>query len=809
MEIEGELPERLGVLKTNTGLRAALGWMRIVLVVVMGLAGLALFAGGVWLAVLGGTFYYWLAGLGLIVDAVMICRRSAWSYGLFAGLILATLIWAISEVGLDLWQLVPRLDLIAALGAFLILLQGPRQVNLSKNRALSKWGYAALVILLVASGIVAIMASVQHPHELAGSLPKAELGDLGVAAAGEDWRAYGGTNAGTHFSNLTQITPQNVSQLRPAWIFHTGDMRKRGDPAETTFEVTPLKIDGTLYLCTPHDLVFALDAETGKIKWQYDPRIRETPFQSTQHLTCRGVAYADFHAEAGRPSTPSASDCDRKIFLPTVDGRLIALNAETGKVCSGFGEAGSIDLWRNMPNVTPGSYYSTSPPLITKDLVIVGGAVNDNVSVHETSGVIRAFNLQTGSLVWNWDSRNPNKTRPIASDETFSENSPNSWGVSSYDPALGLIFVPMGNQPPDEFGGNRDVNVEKYSSSVVALDAESGAVVWVFQGTHHDLWDMDIPAQPSLLELAVNGEHIPAVVIVTKQGEIFVLDRRTGKPVLPVAETAAPQDGAEGDRISPTQPSSALSFNPPALTERAMWGLSPLDQLACRIKFRKLRYQGRYTPPSERGSITYPGGFGVFNWGGMAIDPERKVAFGMPVHLAFVSTLIPRQNSNRRLVTGAADPPFNENFGSPYAVKIAPFVSPLHIPCQAPPWGFVAGADLQTGKISYRHVNGTVRDLSRIPLPLKLGVPGIGGPIITKGGLAFLSGTLDNFVRAYDVTTGMQLWEHRLPAGGQATPMTYWSKDSQRQFVVVVAGGHGGLGTKAGDSVIAYALPRR
>ena len=462
-----------------------------------------------------------------------------------------------------------------------------------------------------------------------------------------------------------------------------------------------------------------------------------------------------------------------------------------------------------MPNVVLGSYYSTSPPVVTDDLVIVGGAVNDNVSLHEPSGVIRAFDVNTGALVWNWDSRKPNETAPIAPGGVYSENSPNSWSISSYDPKLGLIYIPMGNQQPDQFGGDRDSNVETYSSAVVALNAKTGAVSWVFQSTHHDLWDMDVPAQPSLVDLTINGEDVPALIETTKQGELFVLDRRTGKPVLPVTEVPAPQGAADGDHSALTQPVSAISFNPPPLNETSMWGLSPFDQLACRIKFHSLRYEGRYTPPSVQGSIVYPGNVGVFNWGGVAVDPERQVIFAMPVYMAFTSTLKPRDSEGKRLVTGANDAPFNENFGSPYAAKMGAFFSPIGKPCQAPPWGYVAGVDLATGKIAYMHVNGTVRDLSRIPLPFKLGVPGIGGPIITRGGVAFLSGTLDYFARAYDVTTGKVLWESRLPAGGQATPMTYWSDASNRQFVVVVAGGHGSLGTKAGDAVIAYALPKR
>jgi quinoprotein glucose dehydrogenase len=785
--------------------------MRVVLSVILATIGLVFFSGGSWLVFVGGSFYYLLAGVAFLSISALTYRGNALAYWAFAVLILATLGWSFFEVGLDWWQLIPRGDLVVVIGMILL---SPWVARSYRSSPFLRSGYLALVTSLIACGITGVMALVETPHDIAGDLPQRKGSLAGVGAgfgADNDWIAYGGNNAGDRYSTLDQITPQNVNQLQQAWVFHTGDVRGTNDPSETTYEVTPLKVGDTLYLCTPHDLVFALDAETGREKWRYDPKIRQPPFQTTQHLTCRGVSYSDTSSIGETPTTalPTAVDCVKRIFLPTVDARLIALDAESGKVCQGFGAGGSVDLWQNMPNVSLGSYYSTSPPVVTRELVIVGGAVNDNVSTHEASGVIRAFNVRTGALVWNWDSRNPNETAPIASDAKYSENSPNSWSVSSYDPKLGLIFVPMGNQSPDQFGGNRDTNVEKYSSSVVALNAATGAVTWVFQSTHHDLWDMDVPAQPSLIDLTIDGETVPALIEVTKQGELFVLDRRTGKPILPVKELPAPQGAVEGDLTAPTQPSSALSFNPQPLTESSMWGLTPFDQLACRIKFRKLKYQGRYTPPSLQGSIIYPGNLGVFNWGGVAVDTERQIVFSTPVQMAFVSTLKARSDDKSRIVTRAEDPPFDENFGSRYAVKILPFLSPLRNPCQAPPWGLVAAADLPTGRIVYRHVNGTVRDTSRIPLPFKLGVPGLGGPIVTRGGLAFLSGTLDYFLRAYDVTSGKQLWESRLPAGGQATPMTYWSSASSRQFVVVVAGGHGTFGTRSGDAIIAYALPKQ
>jgi quinoprotein glucose dehydrogenase len=720
--------------------------------------------------------------------------------------------WALLEVGLDWWQLAPRGDVTVALGIILVIPWVARSVRSQRRDLVFRSGWTALAGSMVVSLSIALIAVFTPSHDLAGNLPQRSGSDSEKpsSGAGKEWTAYGGTQAGRRYSTLDQITPQNVGKLKVAWTFHTGDVRSKEDPVETTYEVTPLKIGSSVYLCTPHDIVFALDAETGQKKWQYDPKVGEPPYQSTQHLTCRGLSYFDGTAVNSSPPNATASaDCAKRLFLPTVDGRLIALSAETGKVCSGFGGPdGTVNLWQNMPNVKIGSYYSTSPPIIAKGLIVIGGAVNDNVSTSEPSGVIRAFDVNSGKLVWNWDSKKPTETTPIAADAKYSENSPNSWSTSSYDPVLGLIFIPIGNQPPDQFGGDRGKNVETYASSVVALNVETGAVAWVFQSTHHDLWDMDVPAQPALVDLTIAGATVPALVETTKQGELFVLDRRTGKPALPVTEVTVPQGAIKGDHTAPTQPISKLSFKPTPLTEASMWGLSPFDQLACRIAFRSLRYEGRYTPPSLKGSIVYPGNFGTFNWGGVAIDPERQVVFAMPVYLAFTSTLKPRSDATSRIVTKPNEAPLNENFGAPYAAKMGAFLSPLGLPCQAPPWGYVAGADLTTGKVFYRHVNGTVRDLSPIPLPFKMGVPGIGGPMITKGGVAFLSGTLDYFARAYDVTSGKQLWESRLPAGGQATPMTYWSEASERQFVLVVAGGHGSTGTEAGDSIIAYALPK-
>lgn len=810
-------------------------WAMVILLALLGLGSLG---GGLWLILLGGSWYYAIAGLLFLATAALLAKRSPTALSIYALLVIGTLIWALWEVGLDWWPLSARGDVVAVIGFLLLLPWVTRRLGerepMAGERAPGAYPVGAFRgtgIPLTASLVIVLLVGVvswfTDPHRIDGTVPpRQQTASASPAGTGSgpaipdgEWQAYGRTGYGQRYSPLTGITPENTDKLQVAWTYETGDLRGQpGDPKETTFEVTPLKIGNRLFLCSPHQHVIALDATTGKEVWRRDLKIDQKQL-ALQHLTCRGLSYhpaqqaAQQTAQQTAASAPVAGGaCAAKLFMPTADGRLVALNPEDGSICTGFGQDGQINLWANMPNVQPGAYYSTSPPVVTANLVIVGGTVLDNVSVHEQSGVIRAFDVNDGHLVWNWDSAKPDQTAPIPDGQTYTVNSPNSWSISSVDEALGMVYVPLGNQPPDQFGGNRSPAVERFSSSVVALDLATGQVRWVFQTVHHDLWDYDVPAQPSLIDLTVDGQTVPALVQPTKQGELFVLDRRTGKPILPVTEKPAPQGAAEGDHSAPTQPVSALSYDPPPLTGADMWGATMFDQLACRIALKRLRYDGRFTPPSLQGSLIYPGNFGVFNWGSVAVDPKRQIAFTTPAYLAFVSQLVPRKNDTDLYVQGGERPKFslpalNENFGAPYAVKLAPFVSVLGLPCQAPPWGYVAAADLTTGKIVWKHKNGTTRDAAPVPLPFRMGVPNLGGPIMTAGGVAFLSGTIDYYVRAYDVSTGKQLWESRLPAGGQATPMTYQGEDG-RQYVLVVAGGHGSLGTKAGDSVIAYALPK-
>jgi quinoprotein glucose dehydrogenase len=783
------------------------GWFTLLLGMVLG-------GGGLWLIILGGSWYYLCAGLAVAVTGILLIQRKSTALTVYSLVLGATLLWALWENGLDWWPLAARGDVLFVVGLFLLTPWITRGLIAGEEKTFSadRLGSKFLGTSLGAFLLVAVASWFVDPHAIEGTLSASTSPSVVSAKGATDWPAYGGNKLAQRYSPVDQINPSNVGNLTEAWTFRTGDVRgQTGDPVETTFEVTPLKIDNSLFICTPHQSVIALDATSGAQLWRHDPKIEGA--LALQHLTCRGLSY---HAAVETPAaitSSKAGSCAAKLFMPTADGRILALNPETGKLCTDFGAGkGQIDLWANMPFVNPGSYYSTSPAVVTRKLLIVGGTVLDNVSTTEPSGVIRAFDVNTGALVWNWDAGNPEATAPIAAGASYTPNSPNSWSISSVDEELGLIYVPIGNQPPDQWGGNRTAAVERFSSSVVALDLATGKVRWNFQTVHHDLWDYDVPSQPSLVDLTIDGKTVSALVQPTKQGELFVLDRRNGKPVLPVTEVAAPKGAAKGDFTAATQPRSQLSFDPPALKEKNMWGATMFDQLACRISFRQLRYEGRYTPPSTQGTLVYPGNFGVFNWGSIAVDPQRQIAFVTPTYLAFVSTLIPRADTTTQYVQGGtppegALPALNENFGAPFAVKMHPFISPIGLPCQAPPWGYVAAADLLTGKVIWQHKNGTVRDVSPLPLPFKMGVPNIGGPIVTGGGVAFLSGTIDNYVRAYDVSNGAQLWESRLPAGGQATPMTYRGDDG-RQYVIVAAGGHGSLGTKTGDYLIAYALPK-
>ncbi|TAK98594.1 MAG: membrane-bound PQQ-dependent dehydrogenase, glucose/quinate/shikimate family [Rhodospirillaceae bacterium] len=762
----------------------------------IGLLALAQGAGGVWLISFGGSVYYLIAAVLMLIGAAFLWQGRQRTRLVFHLLLLGTLAWAFWETQGEAWGLLARLGFVAGMWLFVLMAtRGPGR------------GIPVRVVACLA-GLVGLAGSGLLVDHLIAQENPAAAPTAPMTATEQDWPVYGRTQSATRFSPLTQITPANVGKLEVAWTYRTGDMPRAGDHGhEFTFEATPLKIGDTLYLCSPHNIVIALDAETGKERWRFDPKVQDA---AAYMRACRGVAYV----KADKP----VEDCPERILAGTIDGRMIAVDAHTGAPCKSFGTNGQISILRGLEYPLPGFAYTTSPPMVVGSVAVVGGWVSDDVSVGEPSGAIRAFDVISGKFAWAWDMGRPGDSKEPPPGETFTKGSPNSWPPMSVDPVLGLIYLPMGNATPDFWGAHRSPIFEKYSSSIVALDVTSGQPRWSYQTVHHDIWDYDVPANPILFDLKRDGRSIPALAQVTKMGQIFVLDRRTGELLTPAPETPAPQGPAPGDWLSPTQPISTVPYlGPPKLTEAAMWGLTPFDQIACRIAFRRYRYDGLYTPQSVGGSIIYPGVFGVVDWGAATFDEDRGLLIANSSWMPWISILVPRDITDRILAKAAAagsDPisvGISPQLGTPFGMTGWPMFSPLGIPCVAPPWGHLVAIDLAANKVVWKVTLGTARDNgplgSQIGLPLQIGVPSMGGPTSTRGGVTFIGAALDNYLRAFDSGTGQELWRGRLPAGGQSSPMTYWSTASGRQFVVISAGGHSALLTKPGDYVVAYALP--
>lgn len=777
---------------------------------VLAILGVALLYMGGKLLMMGGSAFYALMAVGLLITAILLFRNQRSALSLYAVLMWITLAWMIWEVGFDKWQWIPRGDLFGVIGLWLAMPWVVKPLYQGQRRFHGLLGSTVAIMIVLVIGLC-----FYDPLPQAGTITNAreQNSEQGASA---DWTAYGGTADGLRFSALNQITKENVRNLEVAWTYHTGDLRQDNDATEYTFEATPLKANGMLYFCTPHNEVHALDPQSGAVKWKYTPAKDRSYLQ--QHQTCRGVSYYAGAPAAAQDTAATPAMCRKRIFNATTDARLIALDADSGKPCADFGNNGVVDLHANMGEVRPHALMQTAAPLVAGNLVIVGGSVMDNgFNSGNPSGVIRAYDVQSGRLVWNFDPANPQNTAPIAAGQTYPQDTPVAWGTLSADLKNGLVYVPFGNASPDELGIERDANsnTEKFRDALVALDLQTGAFKWRYQSSHHDLWDRDNPSQPSLVDIDYQGQKQPVVILPTKTGNLFVLNRLTGQPVYPVNDVkVSTEGGVPGEKFAATQPVSSLNFIPQPLTEKSMWGITPFDQMACRMDFRSLRYDGNpWTPATEGGSLVFPGNIGVFNWGSVAVDPQRQMLIAAPVRLAYKYNLIKRTpaTATERLFTKDGQPYWNENFHGDYAIHIQQLASGLGIPCIAPPWGRMVGVDLKTGKTEWLRRVGTTKNLKtsflpgRFPIGFPMGMVAHGGPLLTAGDLVFHGATADNFIRAYDSSTGELLWQQELSAGAQATPSTYMGSDG-KQYVVIAAGGHGSLGTKAGDSVVAFRL---
>jgi quinoprotein glucose dehydrogenase len=643
---------------------------------------------------------------------------------------------------------------------------------------------------------------------LAGCGPRSIERDS--SAPVQEWPTYGNDHGSSRYSPLTEITKDNVRYLKLAWTYHTGDVSEGAGTwhgqkvwAKSSFETTPLVVDDTLYVASSFNRIIALDPETGREKWAFDPKIDRIGYYG-DYFTCRGLAtWVD-------PQRQPGDMCRRSIYEATLDGRLVAVDGASGQQCPAFGAAGQVSLTGGIRTVVKGEYHFTSPPAVVGEVLIVGSAINDNNRVEMPSGMVRGYNARTGALVWAWDPvpRDPaDPARATWQNGADRTGAANVWGPISADPTHDLVFLPTTSPSPDFFGGERKGD-DRYANSVVALRASTGKLVWSFQAVHHDLWDYDLPSGPSLIEVERNGQRVAALAQPSKMGYLFILDRDNGQPLLPIEERPVPQGGVPGEWLSPNQPIPIATprLVPDKLEPQDAWGITAWDRGKCRDLISGLRREGIFTPPSLRGTLEYPGCIGGTNWGGLAFDRSRGLIVLNQTNIPFIIQLIPRDEA-KRLNWDEGDWEYAPMKDTPYVMRRKPLLSPLHLPCNPPPWGTLAAVEASTGRIRWQVPLGTMRELAPIPLPFKWGTPTLGGPLTTASGLTFIGATLDRTFRAFDTETGRELWQTELSASAMATPVTYRARPGGRQYVVVASGGHGKAKVKLGDSVVAFTLP--
>lgn len=801
-------------------------WLITAFAAISGLAALALIGGGAYLVVLGGSWYYAIVGIGLLATAIFLFRRSRTAVWLYLALFALTVAWALWESGLNGWAQVPRIltpfiVLLLVLACLPGLRHGPR---LGRGMAaVGIAGFAGLATLAVTlHGADRPLIAQESPEAppatstTADTEPAAPATSFRMAETGVDWPAYGGTIHATRYSPLDQITRDNVGQLEKIWEFRTGDLPEDDEPFGN--QNTPVKVGDRLFICSAMNKISALDASTGAEFWTYDPVV------STDNVgynaSCRGLVYFD------NPTADRTELCATRTVNLTHDARMIALDTETGQLCADFGNGGIVNLLEGIGDTAPGFYAPTSPPTLVRDVLVVGSQVSDGQTREAPSGVIRGYNVVTGELEWAWDMGRPGANSLPPEGEIYTPGTPNMWTIASGDNELGLVYMPMGNSAVDYWGGDRSDAENTYSTAIVALDVETGAVRWHYQTVHYDIWDYDLGGQGTLVDFPTADGPVPAIIMPSKQAQFYILDRATGELLVNVEERPAPQGGVEPERLSPTQPfvTDFPNLLKPDLTEADMWGATPLDQLWCRIQYRQAAYDGVYTPPTvDRPWIQFPGYNGGVDWGGVAIDPIKGIMITNYNNMPNYNQLVPREEVDEMGILPITDPNYDSDAGSgshgsispqaqsPYGIRVnAGWRVPLTgLLCKEPPYGGIAAIDLATREVLWDRPFGSARKNGPfgIPsmLPIDIGTPNNGGGVVTASGLFFIAAATDDILRAIDIETGEEVWQVELPAGGQATPMTY--EAGGKQIVVINAGGHDFMETPIGDHFIAYALP--